>query len=395
MQVGEVQVSDGQVAEVLAQVERWEAQLVALHARFAGCFSRSEPRARSLEYMRGLIAPLERKNGWTLAEAAGRIAPDSTQHLLNRADWDAGLVRDQIRAFAVEHLGDPDAVMVGDETGFLKKGTRSAGVQRQYSGTAGRTENSQVATFLAYTSPRGHTLIDRELYIPNESWIADRERCRGAGIPDEVGFATKPEQLRAMLERAIEAGAPFAWTSADEAYGQNRELRIWMQGEDLHYVMATKCNDTVDGVAGPRTVKDLVAAVPKHRWRRRSAGRGAHGQRYYDWCRITIPCDVPGRSQWVLARRSLDDGEIAYYLCFGPCSASLKTLVRTAGARWRVEQCFQSAKNECGLDHYQVRRYDAWYRHITLSMAAHAALAVARALEHERAKGAANPALVN
>lgn len=374
---------------------RWDAQLVALHARFSGCFGRSEPRVRALEYMRGLIEPLERKNGWTLAEAAGRIAPDSTQHLLNRADWDAGAVRDRVRGYAVEHLGDPDAVLVGDETGFLKKGTRSAGVQRQYSGTAGRRENSQIGTFLAYASPRGHTLIDRELYVPNESWIEDRERCRGAGIPDEVGFATKPEQLRAMLERAIAAKVPFAWTSADEAYGQNRELRSWMQGEDLHYVMATKCNDVVDSTDGPRTVKDLVAAVPRHRWRRHSAGKGAHGQRYYDWCRITIACDIAGRSRWVLARRSLGDGKISYYLCFGPCGTSLKTLVRTAGTRWTVEECFQIAKSECGLDHYQVRRYEAWYRHITLSMAAHTALAVARAIEHEIEKGAAAPELAS
>jgi SRSO17 transposase len=395
MQVDEVQISAEQVAEVLDQVERWDGQLVAVHSRVAQYFSRSEPRARALEYIRGLIAPLERKNGWTLAEQAGRLGPDSTQHLLNRADWDAGAVRDQVRAFAVEHLGQADGVLVGDETGFLKKGTRSAGVQRQYTGTAGRRENCQIGTFLAYASARGHTLIDRELYIPQETWINDRERCRAAGIGDEVAFATKPAQLRAMLERAIDAGVPFAWVTADEVYGQNRALRTWMESQDLHHVMATRCDDQVPTHDGPRTVDDLIHDVDGHRWRRRSAGAGAHGQREYDWCRIEIPCDIPGRSRWVLARRRISDGKLAYYLCYGPSTTTLAILVRTAGTRWTVEECFQTAKNECGLDHYQVRRYDAWYRHITLAMAAHAALAVARALEHERAKGAAEPELMS
>ncbi len=214
------------MADVLAAADRGDAQIVALHARLAGGFARSEPRGRALEYLRGLISPLEHKNGWTLAEAAGRIGPDATQRLLSRADWDAHRARGTVRAYAVEHLGDPDAVLVGDETGFLKKGRRSAGVQRQYSGTAGRTENCQIGTFLAYASPRGHTLIDRELYLPDESWIKDRERRRAAGIGEQVEFATKPRHLRiGVLERAIAARVPFAWTSADEVYGQNRALR--------------------------------------------------------------------------------------------------------------------------------------------------------------------------
>jgi SRSO17 transposase len=246
-----------------------------------------------------------------------------------------------------------------------------------------------------YATGAGSTFMDRELYVPDVSWIADRARCRGAGIGDEVAFATKPAQFRAMLERARGAGVPFAWSTADEAYGQTRELREWMAAEDIHYVMATKCNDVVESCDGPRTVKDLVRDVAKHRWRRRSAGAGAHGQREYDWARIELPCDVAGRSRWVLARRSLSDGEIAYYVCFGPTGTSLDTLVRVAGTRWRVEESFKTGKGECGLDHYQVRKYDAWYRHVTLAMAAHAVLAVTRAREHEREKGAADTELVS
>lgn len=371
-------------------VERCEGQLVAFHDRVSGCFSRADAAQRALDYMRGLLSPLERKNGWTMAELAGRTAPDSMQHLLNRMVWDADRVRDRLRAYVLGHFSDPQAVLVADETGFLKKGVKSAGVQRQYSGTAGRIENCQVGVFLVYATAAGYTFVDRELFVPNESWIEQRARCREAGIPDEVGFATKPAQFRAMLERALEAGVPFAWSTADEEYGQNRGLRTWMQAEDVHYVMATKYNDVVEGCGGPATVKNLVALVPKHRWRRRSAGDGAHGKREYDWTRIEPPCDIPGRTQWVLARRSLSDGEIAYYLCFGPRETSLNTLVRVAGTRWRVQESFKTGKGECGLDHYQVRKYDAWYRHITLAMAAHAVLAVTRKCEHEREKGAAD-----
>ena len=359
--------------------------MARLHERFADCFPRLEPRERALRYVWGLLTPLERKNGWTLAEGAGEGTPDGMQRLLNHALWDADEVRDRVREYVVEHLGDSEAVLVGDDTGFLKKGTESAGVQRQYSGTAGRTENCQIGTFLAYASRHGRTLIDRELYVPEHTWIADRDRCRAAGIGDEVGFATKPEQFRVMLERAIEAGVPFSWATADEAFGQNADLRAWMEAHDVAFVMATRSTN-LSGPGGV-AVADLVAARPPHRWYRCSAGDGAHGQRFYDWIRIPVPCQIPGRGRWVLARRSLSDGEIAYYHCYGPARTTLTRLVEVAGSRWAIEECFQSAKNECGLDHYQVRKYHAWYRHITLSMAAHACLSVIRAAEHARKKG--------
>lgn len=354
-------------------------ELDRLHERIAGRFGRSEPRARVREYVSGLVAGLERKNGWTLAERAGEVGPDGMQRLLRRADWDVDGVRDDVRDYVVEHLGDPAGVLIVDETGFLKKGTRSAGVQRQYSGTAGRTENCQIGTFLAYASPGGHALIDRELYLP-ESWTSDRKRCRAAGIGDEVEFATKPRQAMAMLERAFAAGVPFMWITADEAYGQVKYLRVWLEEHDAAHVLATKCNDTIITTAGrDARVDQLVAGLPGRAWRRVSAGPGAHGLREYHWARIPIRIGwAAGRGHWLLARRSIaDPGEIAYYICYGPSRTSLKQLAGVAGSRWHIEECFQQAKNETGLDHYQVRTWRAWYAHITLSMLALAWLAVA------------------
>jgi SRSO17 transposase len=267
-----------------------------------------------------------------------------------------------------------------DDTGFLKKGTASAGVQRQYTGTAGRIENCQVGTFLAYAAPAGHTLIDRELYLPR-SWTDDRDRCRAAAVPDDVVFATKIEQAKAMVTRAPAARVPFAWLTADEAYGQVKGLRYWLEQRGVFHVLATRCNDTVvTGAFVEQPVDVLVASLPRQAWKRRSCGRGAHGERVYDWARAPIrPWREEGVEHWVLARRSLKDRtEIAYHVCFAPEGTTLDTLLRIAGTRWTVEECFQTAKNECGLDHYQVRKYHAWYRHITLAMAAHIHLTVLR-----------------
>jgi SRSO17 transposase len=325
---------------------------------------------------------LDRKNGWTLAEQAGDVSPDGMQRLLRRADWDVEGVRDDVRDYVVEHLGDRSGVLIVDDTGFLKKGVRSAGVQRQYSGTAGRIENCQIGTFLAYASPQGHALIDRELYLP-ESWIADRDRCRAAGIPAETEFVTKPRQAMAMLARAFDAGVSFAWVTADEAYGQVKYLRVWLEEHDAAYVLSTKVNDTVVTTAGGEARADvLIAGLAPRAWRRLSVGAGAHGPREYDWARVPIRMGWrPGRGHWLLARRSVSDpSEIAYYVCYGPRRSGLHDLAWIAGSRWRIEECFQQAKNEAGLDEYQVRSWRAWYAHITLSMLAHAWLAVSRSL---------------
>jgi len=372
-------------------VELVAGELDRVHERIAGRFGRAEPRARVREYVSGLVAGLERKNGWTLAEHAGEACPDGMQRLLRRADWDVDGVRDDLRAYVVEHLGDRDGVLIADDTGFLKKGTRSAGVQRQYSGTAGRTENCQVGVLLAYASRYGHALIDRELYLP-QSWAEDRERCRAAGIPDETEFTTKPRQAQAMIARAVAAGVPFAWFTADEAYGQAKWLQAWLEEKDIWYVMAIRCSDTLTTPAGEQRADGLIAAVPSRAWQKISAGAGAHGPREYHWARIAVRAGQKrGRGYWLLARRSLaDPEEIAYYACYGPRRSSTADLAWAAGSRWHVEECIQQAKGEAGLDHYQVRTWRAWYAHITLSMLALAWLAASRA---QAEKGGPAPAI--
>ncbi|MEU4219601.1 IS701 family transposase [Actinoplanes sp. NPDC026623] len=369
-------------------LEEWQAGLDDLFALVAGRFSRVEPRRLAFAYVRGLLAPLERRNGWTIAEHAGRGSPNAVQEMLYSPCWDPDLVRDDVRDYLVEHLGDPEGVLIADDTGFVKKGIRSAGVQRQYSGTAGKVENCQIGTFLAYASARGRALIDRELYLP-KSWTTDPDRCTKAAVPQGAEFATKPQHAKAMIERAVAAGVPFAWFTADEAFGQNPGLRDWLQEQDIAYVMATRNDDEVPaGLHTLSPVKTMIGRVRAGAWQRMSCGDGAHGPRVYDWAWTPIRGVFPhGRRGWVLAWRSITTGEIAFYRCFAARGTRLRDLVRVAGARWAIEESFQTAKNEVGLDQYQVRRYDAWYAHITLAMAAAAFLVVTRATES--AKGAA------
>jgi SRSO17 transposase len=366
----------------VAEIEDWAVGLEGVLERIGPRFARSEPRARAGVYVRGLLSAAERKNGWTLAEQAGDRSPDAMQRLLNHADWDADRVRDDLRGYVVEHLGDQRAVLVVDETGFLKKGTRSAGVARQYSGTAGRIENCQIGVFLAYAAPLGRTFLDRELYLPR-AWTEDRDRCAAAGIGPDVEFQTKPELALAMLTRALDAGVPAGWVAGDEVYGQHSGLRLALEERGMAYVLAVPVNQHVIGTIAGRPadarVDALSAAVDESHWQRLSAGVGAKGPRIYDWVRIPIrPLSEPGR-YWLLVRRRLTDGELAHYLCFCPAEATLDDLVDVAGRRWAIEESFETGKGEVGLDHYQVRRYDAWYRHITLACWAHAFLTVTRA----------------
>ena len=343
--------------------------------------------------MRGLIAPLERKNGWTLAEEAGHAGPDRIHRLLNRIEWDAEEVLDDVRQYVVEYLGDRDAVLIVDDTGFLKKGIRSAGVQRQCSGTAGRTENCQVGVFLAYASGRGRTLIDRRLYLP-ASWTDDRERCRRAGIDDEVVFETKVAMARAMVRRAIEEKIPFGWVTADAGYGYSKSWRSELERADVFHVMATTRHDTVvTRWALDHPVHDLFHDLPRQKWKRRSCGNGVHGPRVFDWARVEVrPWHREDRRHWVIARRSVRrPEEISYYIAYCPAGTTLDQLIHVAGSRWAVEECFQTAKQECGLDDYQVRRYPGWHRHMTLAMAAHACLTILRARELGTGKAETDP----
>ena len=392
----------------------WVSRLDAVVGLIGSRFGRSEPRAQVGAYVRGLLAGLERKNGWTLAEHAGAVSPDGMQRLVRTADWDVDGVRDDVRGYVLDGLGAVDArgaagacgagVFIADDTGFIKKGRRSAGVQRQYTGTSGKIDNCQLGVFLAYASPRGHALIDRELYLPT-SWTGDRDRCAAAGIPETVEFTTKPELVVRMLERVHDAGRLSGWFTADEAFGQNPGLRDWLADHQLPYVLATRNDDLLvcpDGHRAPAKVLATLAGVTADgrldpaAWERRSLGYGAHGERVYDWTAIALdPTGLPdGWGHWLLVRQQVEPTadqiaagksapERAYYRCAAPMATPLRELIRVAGTRWAIEECFQTAKNEAGLDHYQVRTFRAWYAHITLALLAAGYLAITRAHEHQ------------
>jgi SRSO17 transposase len=355
----------------------WAESFNEMFAQVAGVFRNAAVRRHGRAYLLGLLSHQERKNSWSLAEFAGDVTPDGMQRLLNFSPWDEDACRDAVARYVVRNLGDPGAVLVADETGFLKKGRMSAGVARMYTGTAGRVENCQVGVFLAYASPDGsRALIDRELYLP-EKWTGDRDLCRHAGIGDDVPFATKPRLARKMIERAVTAGVPFAWVAGDEVYGGNPALRVWLEEEEIPYVLAVACSGVIDVAAGSGRADELAALVPAAGWQRLSCADGSKGPRLYDWALI----ETASPGHWLLARRSLHPGEkgvleLAFFRCWSPRPVTLPELVAVAGARWGVGDCFGEAKNETGLDHYQVRKYRAWYRHVTLSMLAHAFLAV-------------------
>ncbi|MET9869565.1 IS701 family transposase [Streptomyces sp. NPDC006386] len=337
-------------------------------ARIAGRFGRVEPRATARAYLLGLLSATERKNCWQLAEQAGHARPGPMQRLLRCARWDADAVRDDVRAYVVDHLGD-DGVLIVDETGFVKKGSMSAGVQRQYTGTAGRIENSQVGVFLAYATERGRALIDRRLYLPERSWCSDPERRRAAGVPEDLPFATKPRLAEEMIFTALDAGVTASWVTGDEAYGQDPQLRARLERIGIGYVMAVACSTRVRINQGRTPVRADVLAdrLPASAWQRQSAGAGAKGPRYYDWAWIHIGTGV---HRHLLIRRNRTTSELAFYLCWSPTQVTLPELVRVAGVRWSVEECFQAAKSQVGLDHYQVRHWTSWHRHITLAMLA-------------------------
>jgi len=368
----------------LAQVQGWAGDLDALHARLGPRFGRAEPRRRVRAYVASLLSPVERKNGWQLAEQAGEPTPTGMQRLLAGAKWDAEAVRDDLRAYVLEHLADPEAVLIIDETGLLKKGTKSVGVQRQYSGTAGRIENCQIGVFLAYATAQGRTFLDRERYLPQE-WANDPARREEAGVPETVTFQTKPALARAMLARAFAAGVPAAWVTGDEVYGRDRRRRLWLEEQERPFVLAVATNESLWALTerGPQQLGAAViaAALPPAAWEQHSAGEGSKGPRVYDWAWVRLArWPVPGWAHWLLVRRSLDDPtDRAYYVVFGPAGTTLATLVRVAGTRWAIEERFEIAKGEVGLDHSEVRRWDGWYRHITLALLAQAFLTVVRA----------------
>jgi len=373
--------NDCELAVELAvgEAEAWAKGLLEIADRIGSRFPRSEPRQRALSYLKGLISPIERKNSWQLAEQAGDDTPYGVQHLLGRAEWDADQVRDDLRDYVNHHLGEDSPVLVVDETGFLKKGDKSVGVQRQYSGTAGRIENCQIGVFLAYASSKGRTFIDRELYLPKQ-WAESAERRKEAGVPTQVKFATKPQLAQKMIRRALEAGIGFKWITGDEIYGNDRTLRVWMEQEGLFYVMAVASNQHVWLGFNQVRVNQIVKQTTKDQWQVLSAGEGSKGPRLYEWALVPLLSIMIENQRWLLVRRSISDPkDMAYYVVYGPPETKLEEMVKVAGRRWAIEESFETAKGEVGLDQYEVRSWQGWYRHITLAMLAHSYLTVMRA----------------
>ncbi|MEJ7647736.1 MAG: IS701 family transposase [Nakamurella sp.] len=345
-------------------------------------FARYESARHAGALMLGLLSGLDRKNCWTIAEHRGDVSPDGLQHLLSRAKWDADAVRDDLRHYVVEEFGDPDGVLIVDETGDVKKGVHTVGAQRQYTGTAGRIENAQVAVYLTYAAPRGHALIDRALYLPR-SWTDDPVRMASAGVPDGVGFATKPALALQMILSAVQAGVPARFVAGDEVYGNDSKLRAALTDTAMGYVLAVACDHRIPTQGGAVRADALTGTLPAQSWQKMSAGAGTKGPRFYSWALIRIPGDQPGL-HWLLLRRNDSTGEMAYYRCHSPRPVPLATLVRVAGQRWKIEESFQTAKGQAGLDEHQVRRWCSWHRWSTLAMLAMAFLAVTTAAERDR-----------
>jgi SRSO17 transposase len=357
----------------------WRQVLDQVLDGFAGRFARVEPRRAAAGFVTGMLADLEVKTCWQLAEQAGHTRPDAMQRLLYRAVWDADAVRDDLRALIAGRLGDPEGVLVPDETGDLKKGIHTVGVQRQYTGTAGRIENAQVAVFMTYAGRHGHTLIDRRLYLP-VSWTEDPDRMHAAGVPDEIVFAKRWELAADMIGAARDAGVPARWVAADEAYGNSSIFRSRLRDLRLGYVLAVSCDHLVPLGAGKtrRRADHIAAGLPATAWHRRSAGAGSKGPRLYDWAwldEVTTDTDPDDGWHSILIRRNTVTGQLAFYRCWSPQRVSLAALVSVAGIRWTVEESFQAAKGQVGLDQHQVRRWNSWHRFTTLAMAALAILA--------------------
>lgn len=363
---------DGAVESV--DLGEWERELDCVVARIAPLFYRMESRRHGEQYLRGLLSPLARKNGWTIAEYVGEPEPKALQRLLNLSPWDADALLEVNREYAMENLADPGAILVADPTGFAKKGKKSVGVQRQYSGSLGRIDSCQIATFLAYvTSRRDRVLIDHRLYLPEKSWMDDPDRCAEAGVPAEVTFQTRPQQVQEMIQGALAADVRFAWFTADEEFGQNPGLCDYLEQQRLPYVMAIPKNTAfLDSAGTTHKIEAYTRRLSPSTWQRRACGIGSKGYRVYDWALA----DSAEPDHQYLIRRAIDDKELAFYRCYNPDQAGVGDLVHVVGARWPIEECFGAGKNETGLGNYQVRTWNAWHRHIAFAILAHTFLAV-------------------
>lgn len=352
-----------------ATVDRWAREFEKAGDRIARHFPRVEVKRRAAAFVRTLLSDVERKNGWQTAERLGEAGPSAVQHLLGRSRWDPEALRDELIDYVRETLGEPDGVLVVDETGILKKGKHSVGVARQYSGAAGRIENCQVGVFLGYASSKGRSLVDRELYLPKE-WADDATRCKAAGVPKGIEFATKIALARRMIERAVARGLPAKWATADAVYGSDYHFRATLEAAGLGYVVAVRSDFSVRVGFRQIRAKQLLGQIPGEAWQRLSCGAGSKGPRIYDWALMRMNAPEPERTKrWLLVRRSVaDPGNVAYFACGGPPPTTFEDLVAVAGKRWAIEECFESAKGDCGLDEYEVRSWTGWYRHVTLAL---------------------------
>jgi SRSO17 transposase len=371
--------------------------LEELHLRIAGRFARSEARERVKRYLLGLLGRVERKNGWQLAEAIGDKDPQGVQRLLNSAKWDADAVRDDLREYVVEHLGDEESgMLIADETGFLKKGNKSVGVARQYTGTAGDTVDCQVGVYVAYASNKGSAFIDRALYLP-EQWAYDLKRRAEAGVPEEVAFANKIELAKRMLERAFEAGVPARWVAADSFYGRSHEFRAWLEEHGRAYAVMVPKTNMVPLGGRKKKIERLAERLPEDAFSEVPPVQDSGERRPWEWACLGLAADPKkGMSRWLLVRRGTDDPEeLAFYQAYGPEDTSVEELVRICQKRWAIEVAFEEAKGEIGMDQYEVRKWGAWHRYVTLCLLAHAFLVITRLAtrneEVARKKGIVSP----
>jgi len=383
------------VSDWAGSVSDWREALEGMRAFIAPAFNRSEQRASAGAFIDGLLSGVERKTGWMLAEEAGLARPYRIQSLLGRSSWSADTLCERVRSYAIEALGDPDGVLVVDETGFLKKGVHSVGVGRQYSGTAGRIENCQIGVFASYASRWGHALIDRQLYLP-KAWANDPERRAKGHVPEDVAFATKPAIACKMVARLLDEGAPCAFVLADAVYGSDHRFRRMLEDRGQPYVLAVRSNHTLrfleEWALAQTDPVTMISELPAEAWQPLSAGEGAKGQRLYDWAWVPLRYQTAeGFSRWLLARRSLRDPQnIAYYFAHARTGTTLAELAAAAGLRWTIEECFLRAKDDLGLDHCEARSWHGWHRHMSLVMAAAAFLARVTADQRRAAYGKRN-----
>ena len=370
-------------------LELWASSLRAAKARMRPLFTQARVAASAERFLDGLLGEERRKTGWMRAEAAGDPGPWRQQAILGRAPWDADALRDIVRDYALDTLADPEAVLVIDETGFLKQGRASCGVARQYTGSAGKITNCQIGVFASYVSRHGHAFIDRALYLP-KAWTDDLERRTRTHVPETVQFATKPALARAMIERALLADVPFSWVAADSVYGVGAiEMALRRAGKG--YVLGVSANHSFTSWAKPHavsgTARDIAGALPPEAWQRLSAGSGTKGERLHDWAYLDLADLDAGdfnadfRGVWtrgLLIRRNISDGELAFFTAWCPEGTGMETLVRVEGHRWAIEDSFETAKNELGLDHNETRSWHGWHRHVSLVMLAFAMMATIR-----------------